>query len=111
MATKEYDAIIFHIVDGDTYDAIIDLGFNISIKIRIRLHGIDCPEIMTNNPMTKADGIASKVFVEKVIKNPVKLTVHRMDIYGRWESEVKFDGKDLAELLIDAKKAVRVKGY
>jgi len=111
MATKTYEAVICNIVDGDTYDAIVDLGFHISIKIRIRLHGVNCPEIFTNDPGIKANGVASKVFVENNLKNPVTITVHRMDLYGRWESEVKFGGKDLAELLINAKKAVRVKGY
>jgi micrococcal nuclease len=111
MATKIYEAVILSVVDGDTYDAIVDLGFNISLKIRIRLHGVNCPELKSNDPDIKANGISAKVFVEKILKNPVKISVHRMDPYGRWESDVLFGGMDLATLLLDAKKAVKVPGY
>ena len=40
----EYRAIVDRVIDGDTVDFIIDLGFNIKIKIRGRLEGVDTPE-------------------------------------------------------------------
>tara|TARA_Y100000310_G_C19996546_1_gene496497 strand:+ start:100 stop:435 length:336 start_codon:yes stop_codon:yes gene_type:complete len=40
-----YEATLIHVVDGDTVDAWIDLGFNISVRRRIRLWGICAPEM------------------------------------------------------------------
>lgn len=45
MITFVYKATITNIVDGDTVDAIVDLGFNVQTKIRFRLNGIDTPEM------------------------------------------------------------------
>ena len=51
---------IDHIVDGDTFDATVDLGFNISHKIRVRMYGINTPESRTRDLDEKAKGLASK---------------------------------------------------
>jgi micrococcal nuclease len=51
---------IDHIVDGDTFDCSIDLGFNISHKIRVRMYGINTPESRTRDLEEKARGLASK---------------------------------------------------
>lgn len=55
-----YNAKCIRVVDGDTIDAHIDLGFDITIKKRIRLAGIDAPESRTRNLAEKKMGIASK---------------------------------------------------
>ena len=51
---------IDHIVDGDTFDATVDLGFNITHKIRVRMYGINTPESRTRDLDEKAKGLASK---------------------------------------------------
>jgi micrococcal nuclease len=55
-----YKAKLDRVVDGDTVDANIDLGFDISINKRIRLAGIDTPETRTRNKEEKVKGLASK---------------------------------------------------
>jgi micrococcal nuclease len=47
-------------IDGDTVDVIIDLGFHIFIKKRIRLYGINTPEVRTRDKSIKVKGIAAK---------------------------------------------------
>jgi micrococcal nuclease len=64
-----YKATIVNVVDGDTVDAIIDLGFNIQIKERLRLYGIDTPEIRTKDLEEKEKGFAAKDFVKEAILN------------------------------------------
>jgi len=54
-----YNAELLRIVDGDTIDVLIDLGFNITIKERVRLYGIDTPEVRTRNLEEKARGKAA----------------------------------------------------
>jgi micrococcal nuclease len=45
MINYIYTATITKIIDGDTVDAIVDLGFSVQTKIRFRLNGIDTPEL------------------------------------------------------------------
>ena len=55
-----YKAKLDRVVDGDTVDAYIDLGFDISVHKRIRLAGIDSPESRTRDLEEKARGLGSK---------------------------------------------------
>ena len=45
----EYKAKLLRVIDGDTIDCVIDLGFNVRLKERIRLKGIDTPETRTRD--------------------------------------------------------------
>ena len=65
----KYKCKLIKVVDGDTVDAEIDLGFNIFIKERIRLMGIDTPESRTRNKAEKSWGMASKKYLKKVLKD------------------------------------------
>jgi micrococcal nuclease len=55
------------VVDGDTIDVDIDLGFDISFSSRVRLAGIDTPESRTTDKMEKALGLESKEYLKKAI--------------------------------------------
>ena len=59
---------ITKVVDGDTIDANIDLGFDISLTKRIRLAGIDAPESRTTNLKEKALGLESKEWLKKALE-------------------------------------------
>ena len=59
---------VVKIVDGDTVDVIIDLGFNLSKKERIRLAGIDTPESRTRDLEEKAMGLEAKDYLTNKIK-------------------------------------------
>lgn len=82
-----YKAKIDRIIDGDTIDMIIDLGFNIHHKIRVRLAAIDTPEIRTLNLKEKQAGIAAKNYVSAWLENYphvyVHTTLYNSDKYGR----------------------------
>ena len=68
-----YKAKLLRVVDGDTIDAEIDLGFKIFIKERIRLMGIDTPESRTRDLEEKERGLAAKDRVKELC--PVGSTV------------------------------------
>ena len=59
---------VLKVVDGDTIDASIDLGFDISLSKRIRLAGIDAPESRTTNLKEKALGLESKEWLKKALE-------------------------------------------
>jgi micrococcal nuclease len=59
---------VLKVVDGDTIDASIDLGFDISLEKRIRFAGIDTPESRTRNLEEKALGLESKEWLKKALE-------------------------------------------
>jgi endonuclease YncB( thermonuclease family) len=58
-----YEAKVGRVVDGDTVDFIIDLGFDVAYKARVRLHGVNTPESRTRDLEEKELGIAAKNYV------------------------------------------------
>ena len=63
----EYRCEVTRVVDGDTVDAIIDLGFDVSYKSRVRLYGIDTPESRTRDLDEKARGKLAGKFLSDAI--------------------------------------------
>ena len=57
-----YEAKVDRVIDGDTVDLVIDLGFDISYTARVRLHGVDTPELRTKDLAEKDRGLAAKAF-------------------------------------------------
>jgi micrococcal nuclease len=85
------------IVDGDTIDVEIDLGFDISFSSRVRLAGIDTPESRTTDKMEKALGLEAKAYVKSQIDSAktVVIKTEKMDSsekYGRILGWVFLDG-------------------
>ena len=56
---------VLNVVDGDTIDADIDLGFDISLAKRVRMAGIDTPESRTTDKFEKTLGLESKEYLKK----------------------------------------------
>lgn len=87
------------VVDGDTIDVDIDLGFDISFSSRVRLAGIDTPESRTADKMEKVLGLESKAYLKHAIDNAksVVIKTEKMDSsekYGRILGWVFLDGSD-----------------
>lgn len=79
---------VLAIIDGDTIDVDIDLGFDISITKRVRLAGIDTPESRTTNKHEKTLGLESKAFLKQRISetNNIVIRTEKPDSsekYGR----------------------------
>ena len=76
---------ITKIIDGDTLDVEIDLGFNIVITQRVRLAGIDAPEMRTANLEEKVQGLESKEWLEEKLNTtkPMYIRTEKDDKYGR----------------------------
>lgn len=112
----EYACIIRRIVDGDTVDVDIDLGFNIWIhNERIRFYGIDTPELRTIDKVEKIFGTYAKNYVENKLpigsKQILKTTKDEGGKYGRILGDFLFDDeKSLVEQMIDDRVGVRYFG-
>ena len=101
-----YNAKLIKGVDGDTADAFIDCGFNISVKKRIRFKGIDTWESRTRDLDEKKLGLKAKAYTKEMLsRNDGKFTVksHGVGKYGRLLGEIFIEGEDksLNDLLIE----------
>jgi micrococcal nuclease len=77
-----------NVVDGDTIDVTIDLGFDISFSSRVRLAGIDTPESRTKDLKEKALGLEAKEYLKKTLKDAKSVVIKTEKInssekYGR----------------------------
>lgn len=71
-----YNCVIRRVVDGDTVDVDIDLGFGIwQHNERVRIHGIDTPESRTRDIIEKQFGLLAKEFVKKILPVGSKQTL------------------------------------
>tara|TARA_R100001594_G_scaffold55853_4_gene89520 strand:- start:8 stop:376 length:369 start_codon:yes stop_codon:yes gene_type:complete len=89
------------VVDGDTIDADIDLGFDIKVKKRIRFMGINAPESRTKDLEEKAKGIAAKDRVKQLLEGCENITLksHGVGKFGRCLGEIMLDKVDGSEKL------------
>ena len=109
----EYPCVITKIIDGDTIDVDIDLGFDCWLhKQRIRLYGIDTPESRTRDLEEKKYGLAAKAFVEKFIPlgSTALLNTKEKGKYGRYLGDFKVKNQWLCTELLKHRHAVRYEG-
>ena len=104
--TQEKDPYIYRIksvgrvVDGDTIDAAIDLGFDISLTKRIRLAGIDTPESRTRDLKEKALGLDAKEWLKHQLKDAIDIIIRTelpdsTEKYGRIIGNLYINGEDV----------------
>jgi micrococcal nuclease len=89
-----YKADVIRVIDGDTVDARIDLGFDTWKKIRIRFYGIDTPESRTTDSEEKTRGLAAKQRLTEILEfnnNIFILKSLGVDKYGRCLAELFVD--------------------
>ena len=100
-----YSCKLERVVDGDTCDALIDLGFNTWVKKRIRFKGVDTWECRTRDLDEKKKGLAAKAFTKDLLENSdggkFSIISHGVGKYGRVLGElfVKGHEKSVNELL------------
>ena len=93
----EYNATVTKVVDGDTIDAMVDLGFGTWKKVRIRMHGINAPESRTRDLEEKKKGLAAKARLIEMLeenKNEFILVSHGVGKFGRCLGEIFLNKKE-----------------
>ena len=87
----EYNAKLDRVVDGDTVDALVDLGFDTWKKVRIRMHGMNAPESRTRDLEEKERGLAAKARLTEMLESEngeFILKSHGVGKYGRCLGEI-----------------------
>lgn len=94
----EYQVLVTNVVDGDTIDVDIDLGFTIHYAQRIRIYGLNTPE------RGSAGWAEATAFVRNLLTGQM-VTAHTVkphEKYGRWLASLDYNGQDVAEAIIAA---------
>ena len=107
-----YNAILDRVIDGDTIDVNLDLGFDVILqKQRVRLAGIDTPESRTRNLEEKALGLKAKDRLIELCVGSFKIQSLGKGKYGRILGiPYTEDGKSICQILIDEGHAVEYWG-
>jgi micrococcal nuclease len=110
----EYKCKIKRVVDGDTVDVVLDLGFNIHHACRVRLVGIDTPESRTRDKDEKVRGNLAKQFLkDSIAKKKVILKTKLRDSrgkFGRVLAEVWVNEQNINETMVTKRYAVAYHG-
>jgi len=99
----EYKAKLDRVIDGDTVDAMVDLGFNTWVHKRIRLLGIDAPETRTKDLEEKQQGLVTKARLMDLLgaaNGEFVLRSHGVGKYGRCLGTLFIEERNINELLI-----------
>lgn len=106
-----YPAQAVYVVDGDTFDLFVDVGFEDYKKVRIRLKGVDTSEIYgySKDSEEYQTGMEQKHFVEDFLEPqqelvfdfPLSVRTVERGKYGRWVGHVWKDGESLSDAIIE----------
>ena len=115
----EYKAVVDRVVDGDTIDVTIDLGFSVWKKMRVRMEGINTPESRTRDLEEKKRGLAAKDRLKSILEfndNRCILKVSGVGKYGRALATVLVESlsplnKEDSITLIDVNKQLIEEGH
>tara|TARA_R100001509_G_scaffold47159_1_gene25504 strand:+ start:1177 stop:1599 length:423 start_codon:yes stop_codon:yes gene_type:complete len=111
----EYKCEVTRVVDGDTIDCVLDLGFSILHKCRVRLYGIDTPESRTRDLDEKARGKLASKFLKEAIDNGKEIVL-RSELkdskgkYGRVLGSIVVDDLDINKAMVANNLAVKYYG-
>lgn len=104
--TNKYFGQVLRVIDGDTFEILVELGFGVTQKFHVRLDGIDTPEIST------IQGRKAKEYVSDLIEGKaVILKDAGAEKYGRARAKIELmDGTDLTQFLIEKNIGIEYKG-
>lgn len=108
----EYKAIVKRVIDGDTIEVIIDLGFSVTIEQAVRLNRINAFETRLGKNTSeeqKEIGIEAREYLKNLIEGKeiiIKTIKPENDKYGRFLGEIFFDGLNINDDLVTRKYAI-----
>jgi len=97
-----YKATLYKVIDGDTVDLNIDLGFKITLRVRVRLERINAYEMNSSIEEERVQARLATFRVQELLTGkPLLLTSHSLDKYGRSIGSIVFEGdKNLSDILL-----------
>ena len=110
-----YKIDVLRVIDGDTIDAKIDLGFDVSVKKRIRFMGINTPESRTRDLEEKQHGLAAKYRLKELLKGATIVVKTAIDKkargkYGRILGTIYADDVNINDKMVEEGHAIAYYG-
>lgn len=76
---------VVNVVDGDTVDVEVDPGFRLKTTVRVRLYGVDTPELHDHDGPTREAALAARTYMNKNHLGALcRMATHKTDDFGRW---------------------------
>lgn len=95
-----YRAKITKVLDGDTIEADVDVGFDVVVRTKFRLHGIDTPEKSSTDPMLKLLAESATTYTKLYLNKEVVIESLSKDKFGRWLGVIHLGELNLNEELV-----------
>ena len=100
-----YEAVITRVIDGDTVDAVLDLGFNLKYKAKFRIKDFDAPETWRpKSDLERKHGEEASLFATELLldKQVIISTEPIVGIYGRYAASITlYNGTDFGSVMVD----------
>lgn len=92
----EFRGVVTRVVDGDTVDCLVDLGFNAYQYVTVRLRGVDTPELRDRDPKLRQAAQAAKQFtLSTLLGRPVLVTTYKdATTFGRYVADIEYQTDD-----------------
>jgi micrococcal nuclease len=108
MTPFVYRAQCIGVVDGDTADLVVDLGFHLHKRERFRLLRVDTPELNSKDPTERGQALAARQYLAEKLSPgpfdakrwPLIIATEKSDSFGRWLCEVFVDGFNVNDELL-----------
>lgn len=105
----QYKGIALKITDGDTLIALLDLGFHVKLEAKLRLEGINAPELSSKDENEAKAAVLAREYLKSLVATG-EFEAHtkrdKNDKYGRWIATVFVGGRNVNEEMIKAGHAV-----
>jgi len=98
-----YQASLVKVVDGDTIDALVEVGFHLTAKLRLRLLGVDAAELSSPDPAERAKAIEAKRWLAQQlsIQGSFLIRTEKSDSFGRYLADVYLGDIHMNKLMVD----------
>lgn len=103
---KSYDCQIIRAVDGDTFEVLVNLGFDVFIHSHIRVKGINCQEMHDKDPAKRALALKAKMEAATLDNKAANITAWGRDKYGRMVADLSVEGFDYGKKMLNLGLAV-----
>lgn len=101
MQLYTFRGVCTHVVDGDTIDVTIDVGFGLTTKQRLRFHGIDTPELRSPDEDERSRAKLAKDFVADWLEGrTLYIQTYKSDVFGRYLARIYSNNECLNDLLL-----------
>lgn len=105
-----YKAKVINVVDGDTVDAVIDVGFKLTTTMRLRLLGVNAAEMTSKDEAQRVLAKAAKDYlVQELLGKSVLIKTEKSDAFGRYLATITIDARDINQELLEKSLAVPFK--